>query len=701
MRATLASVSSRWSACRTIPHATVLSARRNNSSASPSSAIQPLTSFRRAVANGEADIAHRELQHLLASDHSLRLSTRDLRDISTFLTASQAASTPSLSLNEFALNLASRGQPSVLEPIMLSLLKEKRHSDVLLLWRELELRLTRLPIQTPTTLLAPTSPPLSSPIDNNATKALENTLSITLAAFAALSDRNSALRIGTGIHSGIPLKGDRVERLIRRVLPPEMVALTLQYVEDIRIARLLEHPRQASSLYSSLFDRGDVDAAIRLLRDMMAGVEQGWIAPVHSATPPQQPGVIVSMTEAIWSVVIGGFMRCGRPEVARFIWDEMARLNVPRTAVTWNALLEGYSQRGQYDELVRVWGQMDAAGVTKDVFTYTTVISALFEAKRSDEAMRLWKELRIKGFPQGSLGPPDSPPSSGDPNHPLESPLSTHSSPIVPYNAVIHGLLISARLDDALALLNEMRENGPPPDITTLNTFIRYHSRKADMGAIASLLRQLPELHIRPDVFTFTSVLHACLRSGIPASEAVKRVESAMSASGISPNVVTYSAIIDQTVRQGGRDNIQAGFEWLDAMEQRGFKANEVTFTTLLAALQRDQTLPPEYVERKMREIDSRMRAKGARRNRVTYNILIKASLSHASDEGLAAAVLHYRQMIRDGIRANDDTWYLLLNGALVRKAFKEGAELLADMDASGFVPNGALERIVKRLRGT
>lgn len=55
--------------------------------------------------------------------------------------------------------------------------------------------------------------------------------------------------------------------------------------------------------------------------------------------------------------------------------------------------------------------------------------------------------------------------------------------------------------------------------------------------------------------------------------------------------------------------------------------------------------------------------------------------------------------MVKDGIKANDDTWYLLLQGALSRNALSEGLELLAEMSASGFVPTGSLAAVANRIR--
>lgn len=281
----------------------------------------------------------------------------------------------------------------------------------------------------------------------------------------------------------------------------------------------------------------------------------------------------------------------------------------------------------------------------------------------------------------------------------IDAPATSQSLTVV-YNSVLHGLLISARHTKAEELFEDMCVNGPKPDITSFNTFIRHLGRKGDMQRIATLLRQLQEFGLKPDVFTFTSVLHASLQSGVSVSEAVETVESAMRAGGVKPNVVTYTTIIDQTLRQGGHQNILAAFGWIEMMQKRNMQPNEVTWTALLSALQKDRSLDPEYVDVQSRAITARMQANGAKMNRVTFHILLQAALSRdAGQEGLVRAVEIYGQMTRQGIKGNADTWYMLLHETVDRKAWALGLRLLDEMTKVEFVPQGRVASLARRIQ--
>lgn len=654
-----------------------------------------LTSLRRAIANNDIDKTQQQLQDIIASGIPNLLSAHDLRDVSRLLQNNRPPSSSSLrpGINEVALFLATKGHTEALESCMNYYLTSDTPELAGLLWKRLQHTLTAAKVSMTGIGRKTPSPPH---ISMTYLKALERCLALGIVSFATRGERESALQAGLGVFANIPIHTGRIERIASSLVQDHVFPVVHQYCEEIRVARLLERPRGASIFVDAVCETGDVRALLQLFRAIVNGIEAGWIAPNEPLDSLDRSSAIVMMTELVWSTFISGFMKLNRLDAAQAVWERMTSFQVAKTTTSWNAFLAGLIRCRRFDQLMQTWSKMDRSNVSKDLVSYTTTISALFQAKRSEDALRLWNEAQVK-IARGELPRLVNTPERGVPSNDAQS--GGTKSLVILYNCVLHGLLISAKPDEAFSLLKQMRCNGPQPDVTTLNTFIRYYSRKGNMSAAASFLRLFEELCIRPDVFTFTSVLHACLQSGVPTPDAVLRVQVAMEVAGVTPNVVMYSAIIDQTVRHGGRDNIDTGFEWLRAMEAQGLKANEVTYTALLTALQKDRGLSGEYVRQKMDEIIQRMGENGSPRNRVTFNVLIKASLLNSGDPGLKNAVEHYRQMVARGIKANNDTWYILLHGALLRRSFGVGRRLLAEMLESGFVPRGALEGIVKKIR--
>jgi len=136
----------------------------------------------------------------------------------------------------------------------------------------------------------------------------------------------------------------------------------------------------------------------------------------------------------------------------------------------------------------------------------------------------------------------------------------------------------------------------------------------------------------------------------------------------------------------------------LARMEKAGVRPNEVTYTALLAGVKRDETLDPALSEEFTQAVIRRMKERGIEANRVTYNVLIKACLEKTGGDGWEEAVGWRRQMVERGIKGNVDTWYLLFKGVLDRGLREEGERLVEEMGRDGFIPDGALGRLVDRV---
>ncbi|KDQ09281.1 hypothetical protein BOTBODRAFT_37191 [Botryobasidium botryosum FD-172 SS1] len=467
------------------------------------------------------------------------------------------------------------------------------------------------------------------------------------------------------------------------------------FVHCINTARLVSQPVGLCQNLSGMFNIRNVDEPWRIYSFLVSqcAVEGpwAWLAPISPSTPStnsttgttwlhaesQAQARPYAISEYIWSTFLSGFTRCHRTDLAQRVWQDMERLSLRPGPVLWNALLDGYGKKGSVDEALDVWRQMDAAHIPRDTASYTSMISALFQAHRADDALELFRELREKAAASGKG---------------LECGTYT-------FNSVIHGLLICARVAQAQELFAIMRApdaGGPRPDIITYNTFLRHYARKGDMAAFAALMRAIIPDGLKPDVVTFTTILDALLRTGKPG--ATGTLLGIMKAMGVEPSVVTYTAIIDGILREKGEVHVRAALEMVGRMEAAGVRPNEVTYTALLAGVKRDETLGAELAEEFTQGILRRMRERGIEANRVTYNVMIKACLEQAQG-GWEDAMGWRRQMVQKGIRGNSDTWYMLIKGASDRRLGDECARLLAEMRRDGFVPEGALARLVERVQ--
>ena len=479
-------------------------------------------------------------------------------------------------------------------------------------------------------------------------------------------------------------------------------------MSQVRLARLLAHPVNAVQHLKHLIRGGNLSALLQFFESAIEGMsgKDPWIAPSDAPLFADDARYLVSFTESLWSLLLSGLMRLESMDAAHAAWKKMTELGVEKSVISWNALLDGFGRYGQYDELMMVWESMDQANIRKDFFSYTTIISSLFRLRRSDDAMAIFGEM---------VGLPDSPQMGIEDDRALpQDQLEVHNDLIGPTdvgfqhsyaqgsatfacNAVIHGLLISSRLDDAKRILETMTLRGPQPDISTYNTFLRYHVRRDDYSAIAAILHEISLKGLQPDVFTFTSIVHAYLRQG--KHDAIQQLEDVMERTGVRPNAVTYTAIIDSIVKQGGQANMEIGLALIQKMSEQGLSPNEITYTSVMAALYRDSSLNPSFIDSKRREIEARMHNAGIPANRVTFHVLISAQLETTGATGMSNALHKYQEMVEAGIQPRDDTFYMLLRGAVTRRDTESGARILHEMDRIGFVPQGSVARLVNQVR--
>ena len=354
-------------------------------------------------------------------------------------------------------------------------------------------------------------------------------------------------------------------------------------------------PQRIARLLGSLFQMRQVDEAYNIFQTAMRAFSapSAWLTlPKSDEATPSSPRA--QWTESCWSVCLSNFIALGRTDLAMDVWKNFQERQLRPTPRIWNALLDGYGRAKNYPAAQQTWStalQTASTGPSTikvpDEQMYTTMITIHFRAKQVDEAMTLLSDMVANSDRNGGK---------------LHAIAET-------FNAAIHGLLVNRRRPQAQGLLDEMIAKGPAPNIGTINTFLRFYARIGDLQALASTLRLADKLKLTPDVVTFTTVLDALLRKGgASATDAVAKTLGIMTSMGVQPNVVTYTAMIkaclvgaeaaqldtasqsmlgDSSTR--GRSptsfndvRIEAALELLDRMVEAKVPPTEITYTALI-----------------------------------------------------------------------------------------------------------------------
>jgi pentatricopeptide repeat protein len=465
---------------------------------------------------------------------------------------------------------------------------------------------------------------------------------------------------------------EKVEEYGRDLTTAKKVAEPAVLVK--RIMKLDKNPYHLERLYDSVIDGLTKPNA--------------YIAAIPSAVSTRKP---ILMPEAAWSAFLNGFVKNHRLDLAERIWDDMNKLGITPSVSVWTALFNGYDSIRAVDETVMSWQSMLEQGTQPDGNAYRALIAVLFNGHRPADAMErftAFKNERARRETEHVHG------KQKQGLRPFQEAEVLHV-----YNTTLYGLLWHSNTKNASQaivvdssrrnwaatandLLKEMEESGPKPDIITYNTVMRYHGRRGDIQGITSTLQRIADAGLVADVFTYTTLLSALLKVG--REDAPGLVIALMRKHGIEPNVATYTAIITQQIREGDEKGVSEAFKMLKRMEQEPhLRPNQITFTTVLAAIHRGIWADRQAAEECQQYIVSQMKAREMQLDRTAYNILLVACMENHTSEGWQNALKYYKEMVQRGILVSNETWYILLHGLVVREEWNIADAIVDEMNGN------------------
>ncbi|KAI0331972.1 hypothetical protein GY45DRAFT_1321526 [Cubamyces sp. BRFM 1775] len=432
-----------------------------------------------------------------------------------------------------------------------------------------------------------------------------------------------------------------------------------QYARRLSTASLLARPPTLMKHLANLTRDSATISLEKLYTSTIAGARDPdpWLA----ITPEELSATrVVLLPDFFWPSFIKSFLACRQTNIVVQVWDDMLKFGVKPPLAAWNALLDGYGHIRELKSVLQVWELMHKQGVKPDALSHRALISAYLTVGQADDALVRFHAFEREYLKRGS--------SMGD------------SGALAVYNTTLHGLLFASRVDDALEIKKKMQTNGPKPDITTYNTFLRYHGRKGELKSMARILQELEPAGVKADIFTFSTLLASMIRV---RADAGKIVVNFMRKQGVEPDTTALTAIIDHQLEERTPQGFKVAMELLSKMERGEFgdaKPNAITYTSVLTAINRGDWLSKQVVEEYSQRLWETMRTRGIKPNRTAYNVLLRASLENKEPEGLENALRYYRDMVNSRVHMGTDTWYIMLKGLMDRKRWEEAEMVVEDM---------------------
>eukprot|EP01018_Ginkgo_biloba_P012918 Gb_21949 [translate_table: standard] len=226
-------------------------------------------------------------------------------------------------------------------------------------------------------------------------------------------------------------------------------------------------------------------------------------------------------------------------------------------------------------------------------------------------------------------------------------------------NSLANMYAICGSLADARRVFDEM----PKRDIISWTAMIAAYSKHGHAEEALALFSQMQTTCIKPNQFTFTSVLPACaklaaLEKGIELHEEIIR-------SGFHFHVFVANALIDMYAKCGSLENARSVF---DKMHQRDI----VSWTTMVAG----------YAQNRLIEEALKLFQEMPERNVVSWTAMIAGYAQNG--QGMEALKL-LREMQLSGIKPNANTFAAVLPACASFAALERGMEIHEEIIRSGF----------------
>lgn len=292
----------------------------------------------------------------------------------------------------------------------------------------------------------------------------------------------------------------------------------------------------------------------------------------------------------IGNTLVDMYAKSGSLKDARCVFDAL----VIRNVVSWNAMIAGYAQQEQGEEAIAVYLQMWEDGVHPDSRTFVAILKAVssFAAyegpKQLNEgcvkvnSLQKVKTIHYEAFAEG-----------------LTSDVFVTSILVTMYASC-------GTVQDARLVFDTLSET----NTVSWNAMIAGYAEAEQLGQALQLHSLMLEEGVKPDDWTFASLLKACSNSG--ALKSCKQIHNGMIEDGFDWSPVVTTALIHAYGRCGSMVDAQKVFdaypqhEWVAwnaliagyarvgdyektvqrfrEMQRAGIKADGVTFLSLISA---------------------------------------------------------------------------------------------------------------------
>ncbi|KAG0299367.1 hypothetical protein BGZ98_010112 [Dissophora globulifera] len=351
-----------------------------------------------------------------------------------------------------------------------------------------------------------------------------------------------------------------------------------------------------------------------------------------------------SFSHGFFTTAIHRFGLAQKFDYMEITLDHMRRQGLEPLEDTYSAMIDAHSKAGNLREAQRAYQDILAAELVPTEVTFGPMLEAVGKMGDYDMTRQLVDQMNASGIPSNEYT----------------------------FSALLQSL--SHDPEKSTQLFEELSKQ-VLPNTVNYNLLIRTFQRHGDLDGAFRVFRVMIADHIKPDQYTFSSILSLFASRGDAEGAGVFWNEM-VKVHRVVPNAHAYGSMMH--VYCTTEDMLSAQTVYRE-MIQAGIMPNEVIFGTLLNAYARRGDLT------QMLSIYDAMRAEGLKPNSYIYANLL---FGLVKDGDMSAAQRLYENMEEDGYGRNVLAQTILMKGYLDQNRFKESQGIYRNMIRSGLVPN-------------
>lgn len=272
----------------------------------------------------------------------------------------------------------------------------------------------------------------------------------------------------------------------------------------------------------------------------------------------------VEANAKLYTVLIYGWCKIGRTEMARRFLGEMLERGIQPNVITYNVVLNGICRHAmlhpewKFETVIReaheVLNEMHKRKLEPDVTSYSILLHVYTRAHKPQLCLDKLRTMKETGI----------------------------CPSVATYTSVVKCLCSCGRIEDAEELLCEMTRQNVYPSADTYNCFFKEYKGKNDFEGAMKLYRKMEEEDslCSPNIHTYNMLLGMFMKLG--KFGCAREIWDNMKVSGIGPDLDSYTLLVHGLCE---KRKWQEACEYFVEMIEKGFLPQKVTFETLYRGL--------------------------------------------------------------------------------------------------------------------